>query len=202
MKILCYGDSNTYGMNPLDGGRYDDNIRWPKVLQNILGNDYEIIEEGQNGRTTIYDDAKPNRNGMKDFMPCLNKHKPIDMVILMLGTNDLKTRFHASSQDIANHVSQLVDVIQKETNAQIILVSPMEVTDGIDKGVFGDSFDASAVVRSKEFSKYYQIVAQEKHCIFVDASKCSSPSDIDHLHMSEEAHYNLAQTLFKVIISL
>lgn len=202
MKILCYGDSNTYGMNPLDGSRYDYNIRWTGMLQNILGNGFEIIEEGQNGRTTIYDDEKPNRNGMKDLIPCLNKHKPIDIVILMLGTNDLKTRFHASSQDIANNVSQLVDVIQKETKAQIILVSPMEVTEGIENGAFGDSFDASAVARAQEFSKYYQIVAQEKNCIFVDAAKCSKPSNIDHLHMSEEAHQNLANELAKVIISL
>ncbi|MCD7840430.1 MAG: GDSL-type esterase/lipase family protein, partial [Erysipelotrichaceae bacterium] len=193
---------NTYGMNPLDGGRYDHHIRWTKVLQNILRNDYEIIEEGQNGRTTIYDDEKPNRNGIKDLIPCLNKHKPIDVVILMLGTNDLKTRFHASVQDIANNVSQLVDVIQKETSAKIILVSPMEVTRGIENGTFGDSFDASAVKRSQDFSKYYRIVAQEKNCIFVDAAMCSKPSDIDHLHMSEEAHYNLANELAKVIISL
>ncbi|MCD7808597.1 MAG: SGNH/GDSL hydrolase family protein [Erysipelotrichaceae bacterium] len=202
MRIMCYGDSNTYGMNPLDGSRYDENIRWPKVLQDILGNNYEIIEEGQNGRTTIYDDEKPNRNGMKDLIPCLNKNKPIDIVILMLGTNDLKTRFHASSQDIANNVSLLVDVIQKENNAQIILVSPMEVTRGVENGTFGDSFDASAVVRSKEFSKYYKEVAREKHCIFVDAAMYSKPSDIDHLHMSAEAHRNLANELAKVIISL
>lgn len=202
MKIVCYGDSNTYGMNPKNGDRYNDNIRWTKVLQNILGNDYEIIEEGKNGRTTIYDDEKPNRNGMKDLVPCLNKHQPIDMVILMLGTNDLKTRFHASSQDIANNVGQLIDIIQNNTGTKIILVSPMEVTEGIDKGPFGDSFDDSAVRRSKEISKHYRKIAKEKDCIFVDAAKCSKPSDIDHLHMTSDAHQNLANELAKVIVSL
>ena len=100
--ILCYGDSNTYGYNPANGLRYPKSVRWTGRLQELLGNNYMIIEEGCNGRTTIFDDPIDGwKNGLNYLKPCLNSHKPVDIVILMLGSNDLKQTFHASAEEIA-----------------------------------------------------------------------------------------------------
>lgn len=92
--ILCYGDSNTYGYNPVNGLRYPKDVRWTGVLQKLLGEQYAVIEEGCNGRTTVFEDiAEPWKAGLGYLKPCLNTHKPIDFVIMMLGSNDLKECF-------------------------------------------------------------------------------------------------------------
>ena len=96
--ILCYGDSNTYGYDPSNGFRYPKNVRWTGVLADLLGPEFTVIEEGCNGRTTVFDDPLEGwKNGLDYLKPCLNSHKPIDLVILMLGSNDLKDIFHASA---------------------------------------------------------------------------------------------------------
>lgn len=93
-SILCYGDSNTYGLMPDSPDRYPRDVRWTGILQKKLGEDYYVIEEGLSGRTTLWDDPiEEHKNGKKYLLPCLDSHKPVDLVILMLGTNDLKTRF-------------------------------------------------------------------------------------------------------------
>ena len=136
--ILCYGDSNTYGYNPLNGLRYAKGIRWTGCLQEMLGEEYSIIEEGCNGRTTVFDDPLEGwKNGLDYLRPCLNSHKPIDIVILMLGSNDLKTTFGATAKEIADGVEILVDVIKTFSMEKqgfepvIILLSPPEIGDGI-----------------------------------------------------------------------
>ena len=101
--ILCYGDSNTYGYNPVNGLRYPKDVRWTGVLQKLLGEQYAVIEEGCNGRTTVFEDiAEPWKAGLGYLKPCLNTHKPIDFVIMMLGSNDLKRMFHATAKEIAD----------------------------------------------------------------------------------------------------
>ena len=114
--ILCYGDSNTYGYNPVNGLRYPKDVRWTGVLQKLLGEQYAVIEEGCNGRTTVFEDiAEPWKAGLGYLKPCLNTHKPIDFVIMMLGSNDLKRMFHASAKEIADGAEQLVSIIKEFT---------------------------------------------------------------------------------------
>jgi lysophospholipase L1-like esterase len=97
--ILCYGDSLTWGFNPKTKKRMGEKERWTGVLKINLGQDYHIIEEELNGRTTVWDDPFNGgyKNGMEYLIPCLGSHKPLDLVILFLGTNDLKTRFSLSA---------------------------------------------------------------------------------------------------------
>ena len=93
-RILCFGDSNTWGYDPATGERFDEQTRWTGVLQAALGGDYTVIEEGLNGRTTVWDDPiEGHKNGHEYLVPCLETHRPLDLVVLMLGTNDLKRRF-------------------------------------------------------------------------------------------------------------
>ncbi|MBQ9959278.1 MAG: acylhydrolase, partial [Oscillospiraceae bacterium] len=94
-RILCYGDSNTWGYIGGVGERFGRDVRWTGRLQTLLGSDYTVIEEGLNSRTTVWDDpVEMHKNGYTYLMPCLQTHRPLDLVIIMLGTNDLERRFH------------------------------------------------------------------------------------------------------------
>lgn len=205
--ILCYGDSNTYGYNPNNGMRYPKNVRWPGVLQQILGDDYDVVEEGCNGRTTINDDPTEGWiNGLDYLRPCLKTHKPVDIVILMLGTNDLKNYFGLSAAEIANGAGVLVEAIrdyaptQQQFMPEIILVSPPLVGDDIEHSVFNSSFDMSALERSKQFADEYRRVAEETGCTFFDAASCAATSPLDSLHLTPESHCSLATELSKLIL--
>ncbi|MCW5845462.1 MAG: hypothetical protein KIT77_29690, partial [Caldilinea sp.] len=101
-RILCFGDSNTWGYDPVSQDRYARNARWPGVLRQQIGAGYEVIEEGLNGRTTVWNDPiEGYKNGRDYLIPCLETHRPLDLVIILLGTNDLKKRFSLSAYDIA-----------------------------------------------------------------------------------------------------
>ena len=107
--ILCYGDSNTYGLKSDLVSRYPRNVRWTGILQEKLGSEYYVIEEGLGGRTTVWDDpVEDYKNGKKYLLPCLDSHKPLDLVIIMLGTNDLKSRFSVTPFDIGASMENLV----------------------------------------------------------------------------------------------
>ena len=97
-RILCYGDSNTWGYDPASGERFAADIRWTGVLRKVLASDrFEVIEEGLNGRTTVWDDPiEGQKNGRQYLIPCLESHRPLDLVVILLGTNDLKKRFSLS----------------------------------------------------------------------------------------------------------
>jgi lysophospholipase L1-like esterase len=97
--VLCFGDSNTNGISGDDENyvRLPAAVRWTGRLQRLLGDGYYVIEEGLNGRTTDLDYAnRPGCNGRTYFGPCLQSHHPLDVVVIMLGTNDLKAEFNRS----------------------------------------------------------------------------------------------------------
>lgn len=200
--ILCYGDSNTYGYNPVNGLRYPREVRWTGVLQRILADEYMVIEEGCNGRTTVFEDAaEPWKVGLSYLKPCLNTHKPIDFVIMMLGSNDLKRMFHASPEEIADGAEKLVCIMKEFTKEKqgfvpkIILVSPPEIGEGIATSEFARSFDEDAIARSKKLPALYEQIAKEYECIFFDAAKVAEASKVDSLHLMPEAHRKLAEAL-------
>ena len=110
--ILCYGDSNTWGYDPVSADRHPYERRWTTVLQRVLGEDYLVIPEGLNGRTTVWDDPiELHKSGSTYLPPCLESHKPVDLVVIMLGTNDLKMRFGLPAVDIAAGAGVLVDLV-------------------------------------------------------------------------------------------
>ncbi|MCR4690549.1 MAG: SGNH/GDSL hydrolase family protein [Lachnospiraceae bacterium] len=207
--VLCYGDSNTFGHIPETGMRYPREIRYPGRLQMLLGDEYEVIEEGCNGRTTIHDDPLEGwKNGLDYLKPCLNSHKPVDIVIMMLGSNDLKDVFHMTARQIAEGAGQLVDVIKSFTETKqgyipkIILVSPPEIGTGIKSSPFYGAFYEDAIERSRQFPACYREVAKEKGCIFFDAASYIYPSEVDSLHLTPEGHSILAEKLCEVVKSL
>lgn len=204
--VLCYGDSNTYGYVPETGMRYPRDVRYPGRLQMLLGDDYTVIEEGCNGRTTIHDDPIDGwKNGLDYLKPCLNSHKPVDIVIMMLGSNDLKDTFHMSAKDIAEGAGVLVKVIKEFTAEKqgfipkIILVSPPEIGEGIKSSPFYGAFYEDAIERSRQFPEHYRAVAEDLGCIFFNAAEYIRPSEYDSLHLTPEGHRILAEKLYGLI---
>ncbi len=204
--VLCYGDSNTFGYVPETGMRYPKDVRYPGRLQMLLGEEYTVIEEGCNGRTTIHDDPIDGwKNGLDYLRPCLNSHKPVDVVILMLGSNDLKATFHLTAEEIADGAAVLVDVIRTFTEEKqgfipkIILVSPPQIGSGIKSSPFYGAFYEEAIEESKKFPKYYKAVAEKYGCVFLNAAEYVYPSEVDSLHLTQEGHRILAEELQKLV---
>ncbi len=204
--ILCYGDSNTYGFNPLDASRYPKNVRWTGVLQQLLGDDYEVIEEGCNGRTAAF--RAPNEPwtwGMDFLTTAIYTHHPVDILAIMLGTNDLKIEFGASAREIAAGVGKLADLAVDFCTKKpclvpkILLVSPPKIGPDICNSVFNDAFDASAITRSAQFAEEYRKEAEARGCLFADAAEAAESSKIDSLHLMPEAHAALARLIYKTI---
>ena len=204
--ILCYGDSNTYGYDPATGRRYPADVRWTGVLRGLLGQDFSVIEEGCNGRTSVFlDPVEGWKRGIDYLRPCLNTHKPVDLVVLMLGTNDLKVFYHASLEDIVNGVAELIDIIhdftaeKQDYRAKVLLVAPALIGEDIENSPFNSDFDRTAIERSKGFAMAFEDLADRKGCLYFDAAKVAKVSELDQLHLSKEAHGNLARGLYEVI---
>ncbi len=197
--ILCYGDSNTWGSNPEDGApRYGLNERWAGVLRNVLGDGYWVIEEGLGGRTTVWEDPiEGHKNGSAYLPPCLNSHKPLDLVIIMLGTNDLKMRFSVPAFDIANSVGVLVDIVRKSETGidggapKVLVIAPPPVTKLTG---FSEMFKGSEA-KSKQFGVEYARMAGERGVAFLDAGQVIVSSDIDGIHFEVDEHRKLGEAV-------
>jgi lysophospholipase L1-like esterase len=192
--ILCYGDSNTWGWNPVSQERYSRDERWAGVLRKELGDGYEVIEEGLNGRTTVWDDPiEGYKNGKAYLIPCLETHRPIDLVIIMLGTNDLKIRFSVAACDIANGAGALVDVVQKSAAGRdgiaplVLLMAPPPLARLTE---FAEMFEGAAE-KSKRFPEHYRRVAEEYGCEFLDTAQIITSSDVDGVHLEPGEHRKL-----------
>jgi len=196
--ILCYGDSNTWGWNPVNQTRYARFARWPGVLQQRLGGGYYIIEAGLSGRTTVHDDPiEPHRNG-KTYLPaCLMSHQPLDLVILMLGTNDLKHRFGQSAFDIAAGAGFLVKLIQQSgtgpngQSPQVLLLAPPPI---IKRPPTAAQFEGGPA-KSKQFGRTFGPISRQHHCHFLDTGKVVDSSSIDGVHLELTEHQKLGLAL-------
>ena len=207
--ILCYGDSNTWGHNPNKKGRYPANIRWTGKLQQTLGDDYYVVEEGLGSRTTDLEYSKPGRNGKTYLLPCIVSHYPLDIVVMMLGTNDLKTEFQRDPPTIASAIRGLIQDIkanawdENHNTSKIILVSPIVVDDTSVRfeEIFSHLYDHDSAIKSHELAKVLAAVAAEEGCTFLDASTVAEPG-VDGIHFTEESHAALATLIAETIATL
>ena len=206
--ILCYGDSNTWGYNPDGSGRYPKDIRWPSVLETELGASFDIIAEGLNGRTTVWDDPVRGeyRNGKKYLLPCLHSHKPIDWVILFLGSNDLKSRFSVNSHEIAQGVEALVDIINQSGTGPnmrpprvlVLIPPPVLIPKDGEKYDYLISEYEQAVKKSQQFASAFTAILEGK-CHLLDTSKLIKTSEIDGMHLDPDSHAILGRELASYI---
>jgi len=207
--IVCYGDSNTWGYNPDGSGRYPKHIRWTSVLQKELGNNYDIIPEGLNGRTTVWDDpVKGNyRNGKTYLLPCLHTHKPVDLLILFLGGNDLKNRFSVTPFEVAQGLEMLVNIAKKSgtgpnmTSPEILVLAPPPgiVTEETKKELgYQLQFYEKAVEKS-EYLPQEIMDLLDGQCHLLDASLLIKSSELDGMHLDPEDHNILGEKVAEYI---
>ena len=204
MNIICFGDSNTFGTNH-SGGRWDLHERWTSVLQDELGSEYRIIEEGLGGRVTVMEDElEGDKCGKRHLPVLLRSHRPLDLVIIMLGTNDMKHRFNMLPVDIAKGAALLGEIVKTYPYGeyypvpQVLLVSPILIKPGISHSPY-TGFTENAVTVSQQLGNYYRQEAEQHQWLFLDAANVASASDRDKLHMEKEDHRALAETLATMI---
>lgn len=197
-RILCYGDSNTWGHDPVTQERFDTETRWPRVLGQTLGPDVEVIEEGLGGRTTVWDDPiEGYKNGRTYLIPCLDSHRPLDFVIILLGTNDLKKRFSLSAYDIAQGAGVLVRVVQVSQAGRGGLAPPVLLLAPPPTVVLSDYAEmfAGAGEKSQKFAAHYARVANELGCCCLDTATVIVSSPLDGIHFEGGEHRKLGQAV-------
>ena len=202
IRILCYGDSNTFGYIPGRGGRYNCHTRWPGRLQELLGSEYQVIEEGLCGRTTAFEDVtEPGRNGLDRIRDAVERSLPLDVLVIMLGSNDCKAQFGASAQEIAGGLEQVAAQARggEASGFRVLLVAPAAMTDRVMHSGFGSEFDQRSIQVSKELAEAYEALARKYGCDFLDGSKVTQVSEIDGLHLDAEGHGRLAEAVVKYL---
>lgn len=206
MNILCFGDSNTHGHNPKTGKRHARDVRFTGILQKELGDEFYIIEEGLGGRTTFCEDTL--REGMcaLDYIvPCMLTHTPLDLVVVMLGTNDTKERFGANAEVICRGMKRLLkkmlnveDCFRDKQN--ILLVSPPIIKDNVRS--VNEAMGSGCEEKSQKTVALFEKLAEEMGIFYLSASDYAEFSDIDKMHLDAEGHRNLADALKVKILEI
>ncbi len=207
-RILVFGDSNSWGYIPGDGGRYLEDDRWPFIMGKILGERYVVIEDNVSGRTTVFDDPlREYRNGSGHIIHSLMAHDPLDLIIIALGTNDLKKVFNANPEISAKGLAYLLEKIEgwlngKKRKPRILIASPVEIAANIRDTPNGKIFSAKALQYSRELKKHYFKLAIEKGYEFFDCALYAKASQTDAIHMDEKQHKNLAAAVSKKVLEI
>lgn len=203
-QILCFGDSNTYGLIPAAGGRYGWEVRWTGLLgRRLEAHDIRIVEEGLCGRTTVFDDAlREGRRGSELLPVLLESHNPVDAVILMLGTNDCKTVYKASAEVIGRGIARLLDQIKERApQSRVLLISPIALGEKVWQTEYDPEFSTASVAVSKELGAVYERIAKERGIAFLKAADYAASSDADQEHLDEEGHRALADAVYEKLAS-
>ena len=205
--ILCFGDSNTHGTKPmptLDGaGRFGHEARWPSVMARALGHDFDVIAEGHPGRTTVHDDPMEGeyRNGLRVLPALLESHKPLDLVILKLGTNDLKNCFHVSAADIAFFLDRLIRLTRASgagpdgSSPDVLVIAPPPI---LEAGCLAEMF-AGGAAKSQDLSSAIQAMTARMGAAFFDAGTIIAVSPVDGIHYEAESQMTLGLAMAKVL---
>ena len=206
--IVCLGDSNTHGYcaDPSDcadhGIRYNESERWTQLLQQRLGADYLVIEEGLSGRTTCFDDPiHEGLNALDYIHPCLKSHEDVACLVIMLGTNDTKDRFYASAACIALGMARLVKKAQatecwggKKPN--ILVIAPPPIGEGMLSSPVAATMGCLCVEKSRMLAQCYQEQCALLGCHFLDAGALGCEFNrIDYMHLTRKGHAQLAEAL-------
>jgi lysophospholipase L1-like esterase len=206
-SVVCYGDSLTWGYNPNPVSRYPFEVRWPNVLEAELGGKVRVHSEGLNGRKTAFDDKSvvEDRNGLVTLPVVLATHKPIDLVIILLGTNDLKLDAPGSTLHAQAGVRQLVQLTKgflykyEYKAPKILLVAPPPLT--YSEAPLFEAFK-HALDDSKRFGAMYKAVAEEESVLFFDAGSVCSADPHDGVHLSGDSTIALGKAIAKHVAEI
>lgn len=204
--VFCYGDSNTYGYDPVTMGRYPKEKLWTTLLQNKLGSEYYVANEGLNGRTTAFDrEDEVFKNGLSSIASCICTRKPVDIAVFMLGTNDCNVQLGLTKEQIADGMERLLllafDVFKKkqEYMPRVIIVAPAAIGPNWQNSFFAGELNDESVRKSYEIAPLYKELAKKYGCEFLDCTEILKVSDVDSEHLTEESHRRLAELLFEMI---
>lgn len=198
-RILCFGDSNTYGYNPHNGNRYDKNTRWTGVLQKLAGENYEIVEAGGNNRTAFSDNPDGLQFTGYKLLPEYLKEN-YETIILAIGINDLQIFYNPAIEEFENGIRAFVSgIVEKTPDSDIIILSPSHITENILKSNFRFLFDEISIEKSKKITPIYEKIAKEYNCKLLDLNKLVNTSKIDGLHYEAEEHKKIAESVIKLI---
>ena len=206
--IVCFGDSNTHGYCSETGGRFDDTQRYPCLLEKYLGEGYIVREEGLSGRTTVFEDPLfEGLSGLSAIFSCLMSHEPVDLLIIMLGTNDTKERFGASPACIALGLKRLVAKAISTTDCwrgqkpNILIVCPPPIRPEMEANPCGGPMGKGCIEKSRELPKYLSATAQLLGCHYLDAKECEF-NPVDGMHLTRKGHALLAEKLAELVPTL
>lgn len=202
-RILCFGDSLTRGSNPGTSSRLAINERLTGILQDLLGNSFEVIEEGLGGRTTNIDDpTKEGRNGLTYFKGCFPSHLPLDLVVILLGTNDLKPKYKSTPDNSAKALISYNQVMNDACQSsdmkkpKILIITPPTIN---ESAVPADwELDKVGKIVEQMIGTYSQ-VAQKIGAEFLDITKSVFPSITDGVNLDKENNQKLAQEVYKIV---
>lgn len=209
--ILCIGDSNTHGYcaEPFDcadgGDRFNEDERWTCLLEKQLGKDYLVLEEGLGGRTTVYQD--PLTEGMcclDVIFPIMMSHEPIDLLVIMLGTNDTKERFGVTAECISIGMERLINKAKtinawKDNKPNILLIAPPHILDEMNSGPFYGTMGTGCIEKSRNLALFYKIIADRTGCHFLDAEGLAEFNKTDGMHLTRKGHVTLATHLASIV---
>ena len=218
-RILCFGDSNTWGCiprweaSPFPSERYDEETRWPQVMAKELGNEWVLLEEGLGGRTTMFDaPGESYRRGDWYLHPCLLSHRPLDYVVLMLGTNDIQPRLHPGpfgTAELKDGMKQMISIIRslpecgplkKAEPAQILLIAPPPIRKAQGRPEVWEKYGKEQGLRlSEEFTGIYGEIAREMGCGFLDAADYAQADLSDGVHFTRDSHPRLGAAAARAI---
>ena len=212
--IVCLGDSNTHGYcaDPADcadgGARFNENERWTCLLQKALGEEYLVLEEGLSGRTTVFSDPLHEAMPALDVAyPILMSHEPVDLLVIMLGTNDTKERFCVNPACIARGLERLVDKCRcipcwGDHKPNILLIAPPHIGDKMEQSEVMPAMGLGCAAKSRELAKHYAVVAQSQGCAFLDAEGVAEFNEVDYMHLTKKGHAQLAAKLSEIVPTL
>lgn len=200
--IVCFGDTNTWGVDPKTDGRLPFERRWTGILTKELAPEYRVIEEGQPGRTILCDDpVEKYKNGMEYLMPCMQSHMPVDLLVVMLGTVQLKSRFHQTAADIALGLEYVLKLVLAGGSGvdgkapEILLISPVAVG-AVESTWLSAVFDMTNTrERQKKFKGLYQEMAGRLQIHFMAAEDYAKTSELDGIHIAAESHEPFAMAV-------
>lgn len=206
-NILCFGDSITWGFPPAGGPRYDRHVRWPGVLQQELGADYYVIEEGLCGRTTVWDDpVEGGKNGLEQLVPLIHSHMPLDLLIIMLGTNDLKNRFGVSALDVSWSIGRLVKAARDSSNPffgsapEVLVICPPPFAD-MSQSPFKDIL-IGGEEKSHRLAPVLREFCLQTETAFFNAGDVVQSSPKDGIHLEPGEHLKLGRALAAAVQGL
>ena len=205
--ILFFGDSNTWGYDAATGGRFDDDTSWTMQLSKRLGEKYYVIEEGLSGRTTCFED--PLNEGLSGFSvlaPILQSHAPLDLLVLMLGTNDCKQRFAATPVNIKDALARLVKKARQldvwRTEPRILIVAPIIMDQRLYSSPNAGGMGEGCVEKSRLLPSLFREAASDLGCDYLDCNPHVTAAEGDYMHFDPDSNRRFALALEEKITGL